>query len=105
MNLSVIIRRVVAKKAGGSQKETEKGKKRASPPPVTVEERGGNKRLKSVVEQTSNEALDINAINNCHPSTAVNSTMTAEKNGNITNKRDLNDPLVLCSSGSSFSCT
>jgi hypothetical protein len=99
INLSVIIRRVVAKKAGGSQKETEKGKKRASPPAVTVEERGRNKRLKSVVEQTCNEALDINAINNCRPSTAVNSTITAEKNGNITNKRDLNDPLYYAHQG------
>ena len=91
--------RVVAKKTGGSYKGTEKGKKRASPPAETVEEKGRNKRLKSVVEQTCNEALDINAINNCRPSTAVNSTITAEKNGNITNKRDLNDPLYYAHQG------
>mgnify|MGYP000338147052 CR=1 FL=1 len=93
INLSVIIRRVVAKKAGGSQKETEKGKKRASPPAVTVEERGRNKRSKSVVRQICNEALDTSAIPNCHDSTAVNRTITAEDIEMITNERDLNDPL------------
>jgi hypothetical protein len=86
--------RVVAKKAGGSShKGTEKGKKRASPPAETVEERGRNKRSKSVVELTCNEALDTSAITNCHPSTAVNRTMTAEENERITNERDLNDSL------------
>jgi hypothetical protein len=85
--------RVVGKKTGGSYKGTEKGKKRASPPAETVEEKGRNKRLKSVVEQTCNEALDISAITNCHPSTAVNRTMTAEENERITNETDLNDPL------------
>ena len=81
-------RRVVAKKkAGGSHKGTEKGKKRASLAPAeTVEERGRNKRLKSVVEQTCNETLDrISGIINCHPSTAVNRTMTAEENERMTN--------------------
>jgi hypothetical protein len=75
-------RKVVAKNAGGSShKETEKGKKRASPPAETIEERGRNKRLKSVVEQTCNEALDSSsAITTCHPSTAVSHTMTAEEN-------------------------
>ena len=88
--------RVVAKKAGGSYKGTEKGKKRASLAPAeTVEERGRNKRLKSVVEQTCNETLDrISAITNCHPSTAVNRTMTAEEN-----ERDLNDPLLYAHQG------
>jgi hypothetical protein len=79
--------RVVAKKTGGSYKGTEKGKKRrASPPAETVEERGRNKRLKSVVEQTCNETLDsFSGIINCHPSTAVNRTMTAEENERMTN--------------------
>ena len=72
-----------------------KGKKRASPPAETVEEKGRNKRLKSVVEQTCNETLDrISAITNCHPSTAVNRTMTAEEN-----ERDLNDPLLYAHQG------
>ena len=89
-------RRIVAKKAGGAHKGTEKGKKRASLAPAeTVEERGRNKRLKSVVEQTCNETLDrISGIINCHPSTAVNRTMTAEEN-----ERDLNDPLLYAHQG------
>ena len=86
--------RVVAKKAGGSPHQgTEKGKKRASPPTETVEERGRNKRSKSVVRQICNEALDTSAIPNCHASTAVNRTITAEDIEMITNERDLNDPL------------
>ena len=91
--------RVVAKKTGGSYKGTERGKKRASPPTETVE-RGRNKRLKSVVGQTCNETLDrISVITNCHPSTAVNRTMTAEGNERITNERDLNDPLLYAHQG------
>jgi hypothetical protein len=68
----------VAKKAGGSHKGTEKGKKRASPPAETVE-RERNKRLKSVVEQTCDETLDISAMTNRHPSTAVNRAITRGK--------------------------